>query len=331
VHSVSVVVPVYRGEHTLEATVADVLRFGPESLTPGGTAFGVTEIILVHDNGPDRSDEVIRRLAAAYPSVRPIWLSTNFGQHAATLAGMAASTSDWVVTIDEDGQQDPADIGGLLDAALTESVQLVYGHPLNPAPHGPLRNAASHFSKFLIAQFSGSRRALDFNSFRLVLGSVAREAAKIAGPGVYLDVALGWISGPYTTTGISLRGEQRASGYSLRSLLSHFWRLVITSGTRMLRLVSIAGVAFAIIGVLFALWIVIVKIFFGIDSQGWASIIVIMLLSSGGILFVLGVIAEYIGANVNKAMGKPLYFVTTDRADGPLGLREKGSTGNGSR
>ena len=53
--------------------------------------------------------------------------------------------------------------------------------------------------------------------------------------------------------------------------------------------------------------------------QGWASLIVIVLLSSGAILFSLGIIAEYIGINVNMAMGKPPYLITSDPADGPLG------------
>ena len=44
-----------------------------------------------------------------------------------------------------------------------------------------------------------------------------------------------------------------------------------------------------------------------------------LLLCSGAILFSLGVIAEYIGVNVNMAMGRPLYLIVSDPADGPLG------------
>ena len=46
---------------------------------------------------------------------------------------------------------------------------------------------------------------------------------------------------------------------------------------------------------------------------------VVLLLSSGAILFALGVVAEYVGVAVNMAMGKPLYLIVTDRAAGPLG------------
>ena len=320
-HNISVVIPVYRGESTLASTVTEILKYSADSITPGGAEYRISEILIVHDNGPDDSEEVIRSLCIERERVRAVWLSRNFGQHAATLAGMASSAGDWVVTLDEDGQHDPADIAGMLDAALANRAQVVYGRPLNPPPHGWFRNFASRVSKAIAVRLSGSPHAAEFNSYRLMLGSVARGVAAYAGPGVYLDVALGWVAGKYATSPITLRGEQRASGYSFRSLASHFWRLVISSGTRLLRVVTVAGVALAIIGILAAVWIIVIKLGFGINSEGWASTVVFMLVGFGAILFALGIIAEYVGANVNMAMGKPAYVITTDPANGPLGAK----------
>ncbi len=59
------------------------------------------------DRGPGNSDQIIRELADKYTFVKPVWLSRNFGQHAATIAGMSSSGGEWIVTMDEDGQQDP--------------------------------------------------------------------------------------------------------------------------------------------------------------------------------------------------------------------------------
>jgi undecaprenyl-phosphate 4-deoxy-4-formamido-L-arabinose transferase len=321
VHTLSVVIPVYRGETTLESTVTEIVPYSADGVTPGGAQYRVSEILLVHDNGPDNSDETIRALSAKHDLVRAIWLSRNFGQHAATLAGMASSAGDWVVTLDEDGQQDPADVAGMLDAALANRAQVVYGRPLNPPPHGPFRNFSSRVAKAFAAQLSGNHHAADFNSYRLILGSVARSVAAYAGPGVYLDVALGWVAGRYATADVTLRGEQRASGYSFRSLASHLWRLVISSGTRLLRIVTVAGVVLAIIGIVAAVWIIVIKLGFGINSEGWASTVVFMLVGFGAVLFALGIIAEYVGANVNMAMGKPAYVITTDPSNGPLGAK----------
>ncbi|MGH8559389.1 MAG: glycosyltransferase, partial [Methylococcales bacterium] len=137
--SISLVIPVYCGEKTLPALVEEILPMTSVHTSPGGISFFIGEVLLVHDCGPDRSEETIEFLSSRYSFVRPVWLSRNYGQHAATLAGMASSTGDWVATIDEDGQQDPADIGKLLDAAISGSLQLVYAQPLAAPPHGWLR------------------------------------------------------------------------------------------------------------------------------------------------------------------------------------------------
>jgi len=320
VHSISVVIPVYQGEHTLAPLLAEIAPLAEGVTTAGDNSYRVTEVLLVHDNGSDASDVTMRALEQQYDFVRAIWLTRNFGQHAATLAGIASSSGDWVVTIDEDGQQDPAEIAHLLDAAVDTRSQVVYGKPVNPPPHGALRNLASKSAKKLVTSFVRSN-ASEYNSYRLMLGSVARSVAAYSGSGVYLDVALSWIAGTFTTAPVTLRSETRESGYSIRRLFSHFWRLVISSGTRGLRMVSILGVVLAGLGLLFVVWIIIAKLTMGIDAEGWASTNVIILLSTGAILFSLGVVAEYVGVNVNMAMGKPGYVITSDPNDGPLGYR----------
>lgn len=141
------------------------------------------------------------------PGYRSARLSRNFGQHAATLAGMSSSGGDWVATMDEDGQHDPADLGGMLDVALTERSDVVYAAPLNPPPHGPARNAASRLAKRSVALLSGQSGAEVFNSYRFILGDVARSLAAYSGPGVYLDVALNWITNRPSTAPVTLREE----------------------------------------------------------------------------------------------------------------------------
>ena len=82
-----------------------------------------------------------------------------------------------------------------------------------------------------------------------MLGEVGRGVAAYAGAGVYLDVALGWVAGRAATCPVELRERGRPPvGLPPAPLLSHFWRMVLTSGTRPLRLVSVLGVAFALLG-----------------------------------------------------------------------------------
>ena len=323
-HVVSVVVPVYQGERTLPALVAEIEALVHGATSPGGRRYVVTEVLLVHDNGPDRSDETIRALAAEHPWVTPVWLSRNFGQHAATLAGMAASGGEWIVTMDEDGQHDPARIGEMLDVAMAEQADIVYARATNEPPHGFVRNLASRSAKSLVRRLSPGAPTESFNSFRFVLGEVGRSVAAYAGAGIYLDVAIHWVARRSAECPVPMRSEGgRASGYSTRSLISHFWRLVLSSGTRPLRWVSGLGIAFAVLAILASIALVIGRATGTWVTQGWTSTIVVILFSTGTVLFGLGVIAEYIGVAVNMAMGKPLYLPVRDRRDGPLGRDDR--------
>src|SRR4051812_13553482 len=231
-HLVSVVIPVYQPEPQLPSVVAELAALNLSTVSPAGVPFRVAEVLLVHDCGPGDSARVIREMEREHGFARGIWLSRNFGQHAATLAGMASAGGDWIVTLDEDGQHDPAYIGAMLDVALAEQVSVVYARPTNSAPHGAVRNAASRGAKRVVNVLSGGADTSVFHSYRLILGEVGRSVAAYAGSGVYLDIALGWVAGPPATAPVVSRaeGEGRRSGYSTRTLLSHFWRMVLTGG-----------------------------------------------------------------------------------------------------
>jgi glycosyltransferase involved in cell wall biosynthesis len=312
VQRVSLVIPVYRGESTLPALLQEIAPLVGEQSSPGGNRFLVTELLLVHDCGPDRSDLTIERLSAQYPFVRAVWLSRNYGQHAATLAGMASATGDWVATIDEDGQQDPADIGHMLDVALAQSLQLVYAQPMNRPPHGWLRNSLSRAAKGVISKLLGDNKIGQFNSFRLVDGEIARTLAAYCGNGIYLDMGLYWITGRIGHCPVRLRQEMdRPSAYSYRKLFGHFWNLIFTTGTRPLRLITMMGFVSVLIAMVIAFYALYGKLHGDVPVQGWASLLIIVAFFSGCILTALGVIAEYLAVTMGIVMGKPLYVVST--------------------
>ena len=309
---ISIVVPVYRGEICLPELLAEIAPLAVGATTPGGNRFEICEVLLVHDCGPDRSEETIEKLATEYPFVRPVWLSRNFGQHAATLAGMASATGDWVATIDEDGQQDPGDIGRMLDSALERALQLVYARPVNPPPHGWLRNGLSRTAKAIATRILGNVEVGHFNSFRLVDGEIARSLAAYCGQGVYLDVGLFWVAERVGHCPLRLRAERgRPSSYSYWKLIGHFWRLVVASGTRPLRLITITGFGSVIVAAAIGAYAAYAKFFNEVPVQGWTSLMIVIAFFSGCILTALGIIAEYLAVTMSTLMGKPLYMVAS--------------------
>lgn len=318
VHDVAVVIPVYRGELTLEPLVAEIRQLMDVTTTPVGHRFQVVEVILVHDRGPDRSTDVIAKLCED-PGIRGVWLARNSGQHAATVAGIASSSTSWVVTMDEDGQHVPNDIGRLLDTALAAQVHLVYGRPASGAPHARWRNATSSGAKWVARTLAGSEVS-DFTSYRLIEGPRARAVCAYVGRRTFLDSALTWGIDRSEVCETSWSEEKRTrSGYDLSRLLSHFWTLVLSSGNRPLRIVSTVGGVVAATGTVGAGIVVWRRVQPDWDdAPGWASVIVVQLVLGGGVLAALGVVAEYVGALLRIAQGQPLYIAVEAPEADPL-------------
>jgi len=320
VHSLSVVIPVYGGSTTLKNMVGELSRFYVESSSPNGYQFKICEVILVDDCGEDDSARVISELAAADDHVMPVWLTKNFGQHAATIAGMASTSYDWVVTMDEDGQHDPSSIGALLDVALANKCPLVYGREAIREPHGTLRNLMSKTMKRLVLPMLTDGKSIRyFSSFRLMTGEVARVVGAFSNHGVYLDIALSWIVRSTLTCDVVFRKELRStSGYTWQKLFEHFIRLVLSSGTRPLRLITLIGLTSFLGGASGVVIVAFGKYFHGYNSDGWASLFTLLLTLGGLILFALGIISEYLGVLVRRAVGVPLYVIGNDPHQGPL-------------
>ena len=192
-----------------------------------------------------------------------------------------------------------------------------------------MRNFKSGAAKRVASALSGTQGPLLYSSYRLMLGEIGRSVAAYAGPSVYLDVALSWITQDVTSIDVEFRREQRSqSGYSTRKLLGHFWKLAVTTGTRPLRLVSLFGALTGILGFALAVKIVIDRLAYGVVAQGWASVFVGILILGGAVLFSIGIIAEYLGLVVKSSLGQPTYLTVRDPANSPrfgkgTGVREQ--------
>lgn len=310
---ISVVIPAYRGELTIGNVVGELhdLCENPEIIEfeQDRYVLNITEILIVNDGGSEELVEILRALESKYEIVSVVWLTKNFGQHAATLAGIQNTRSKWIITMDEDGRHNPKDFSLLFLEALRSATDVVYGENFAQDSHKFFRRFSSKYLKKFVTKFLYLRIPDYFSSFRLISGDVGRSLAIYAGRGIYLDAGLMWITDKFSSTEVKYRADQRKSSYNLKRLVEHFARLVISSGVPPLRLVFLLALIIFLGSIGLSVYIILETVMNGSEIQGWASVMVVLLLFFGFTVFLLGLIAEFTGAQLRMQMGQPHYVI----------------------
>jgi glycosyltransferase involved in cell wall biosynthesis len=308
--TLSVVIPVFRAGEALSQVVDELLATADRIELAPRVLVRLDEVVLVSDNPwlPPSERERLLGLEARDRRVRVVWLTRNFGQHPATVAGIVSTSGDWIATMDEDGQHDPAGIAAMLRIAAHHGTTLVYAKPTNPPPHSALRNAASRAAKRLFHLISGAQG--HFHSFRLIEGTVARSACAYMGENVYLDVAMHWSCGDAGLCPLRMRAEGSKSAYNYSRLIKHFGRMVLSSGARPLRLIAAFGVFVGLGGLGLAAFVIQRRLTGAYAATpGWASEIVTLLLLFAVLFITLATLAEYLSFAAGNTIGKPLYVI----------------------
>lgn len=143
----SVVIPVYNEEASLPFLLPALY----ESLGKLGHPF---EVILVNDGSTDRSLCVARELSDKFPDTKIVAFKRNYGQTAAIMAGIEYSTGEILISIDADMQNDPSDIGALLDK-MDEGFDVVSGWRKDRKDAPVKRTFLSKVANFIISKLSG--------------------------------------------------------------------------------------------------------------------------------------------------------------------------------
>lgn len=309
VSGISAVVPVYRSAASLD----ELYRRLAGALAAVAEAY---EIILVEDAGGDGSWERIEGLAAADPSVRGARMSRNYGQHNALLCGIRMARHPLIVTLDDDLQNPPEEIGRLVEA-LTDDVDVVYGTP-EEEQHGFLRNQASRMTKLALQGAMGAETARRVSTFRLFRTRIRDGFAAYRGPHVSIDVLLTW--GTMRFTFVRVRHEPRAVGastYTVRKLVNHAFTMMTGFSTLPLQLASIIGFVFTAFGLIVLGYVLANYVVNGSAVPGFAFLASIVALFSGAQLFALGIIGEYLARMHFRTMDRPSYLVSETAGDRP--------------
>jgi glycosyltransferase involved in cell wall biosynthesis len=320
---VTTVTPVFAGEKYLIDLINKIEHVRKQWID-AGSPMELTEAIFVNDDSRDGSYEILCDIERTKAWVKVINLSRNFGQHQATVAGILHSSGDWVVTIDEDLQHDPIFIDRLLHAAVMSEVDVVYAKPNQGVHKSLFRDWGSKIFKNITSYITGNPNISIFNSFRMMRGNVARAASSVCSHGTYFDVALCWFTDRILSCNLPLKDvrfvEHSTSGYSVRKLLSHARRLVVSSDTKIVRLGAFIGFGTMFIALFFGCKVLFEKIVNpeAIPVQGWTSLFLAISFFSGLLAVMSGILLEYISIILLHIQGKPTFFLVDRQLDSVL-------------
>lgn len=313
--TLSVVVPVY-GSATILPLLVARLKAVLDPITPH------YEVILVNDCSQDDSWNRIVALAQEDPNVRGLNLERNYGQHAATLAGIRTARGDIVVTIDDDLQNPPEEIPKLL-AKLDEGYGVVYGVALT-GDRGFVRDVLTRLTKLALRVAIGGDVPTNVSGYRAFHTRLRGAFEDFRSPYVSVDVLLSW--GTTHFVAVPVRHERRRegrSGYTYRALATHALNVLTGFTTRPLRIVSLIGLTTMLFGVGVLVYVLTYFFVHHGDIPGFPFLASIIAIFSGAQLLSLGTIGEYIARMHVRLLGRPPYTVRGDVEGATAGLPDE--------
>jgi polyisoprenyl-phosphate glycosyltransferase len=294
----SVVIPVFNSSSMLESVVKELEGF----LRTTGLKF---EIILVNDCSADASLEIMRRLASKYGNCTNINLLLRQGQHRAVLAGLNHIKGEYVVVMDDDGQNPPSEIVKLYKAAR-EGHDLVFGNYIDYKQKYFRRLASSLMKSFVRFIFSSSSD-ISVSNFKIMHYRVVNLICKFAKSSPYINgEALLYASNPKSILVNHRVSVIIKSRYKLRSLLSLFKDILFTYSLRPLRLLTLITFSVSITSMVASLFVLASQYSNDNKVQGWTSLLLAVTFLSTLTILSIALISEYVikalESNSNKSV-----------------------------
>jgi len=299
---ISVIIPCYKSEKTVENVVRDIELFFNQ------TEIYEYETFLVDDYSPDNTLNILKELPKRYDKLTVLALSKNFGQHAAIMAGLNRATGDIVICMDDDGQTPPLEMQKLIDK-INEGYDIAYAKYGNKK-HSSFRNIGSKFNDYMTVKLLGKPRNLYVSSYFAAKKYVIDEVIKYKNPYPYLGGLILRITRSIANVEVThydrLEGE---TTYSFRKLIQLWANGFTAFSVTPLRIASITGFLVSVGGLVFALYIIVNRFMNPYMAIGWSSLMAAVLVTNGVVLMSLGLIGEYIGRVYISANKSPQFIV----------------------
>jgi glycosyltransferase involved in cell wall biosynthesis len=281
------VIPLYNSADTIEALVRDIAGLAVD---------GGHEIVLVNDGSADRTSAVCRALLHSTPvPITYVEHARNFGEHNAVLTGWRYARGTYIVNLDDDGQNPPAEAVRLWEHAKATGLDVVFGH-YEVKQHSAWRNLGSRLTNRMTDWALDKPQGFYLSSFRCVSGFVAQQVSGYTGPYPYLDGLLLQVT--QRIGSITVRHQARtagSSGYTLRRLIRLWLSAWLNFSILPLRVATLVGLLSALAGV--GAFAVVVWLWLNQrgPAYGWGWVMATVLIFSGTQLVMLGLIGEYLG------------------------------------
>lgn len=298
----SIVIPVYNSEKTIGVVIEQL-----KSVLDGKKY----EVILINDGSKDNSYNVCKKLYEKNNNVVFINLSKNFGQHNALMAGYSVSKGEYVLSMDDDLQTSPSEVLRLLNEIEKNNYDVIFANYDNKK-HSKLRNIGTLINNKMSEILIEKPKNLTLTSFFIMKKYVVKEMLKYDGPYPYISGLKLRTTDKMGT--IMVEHKERKIGksnYTFWKLLKLWLNGFTSFSVKPLRIASITGLLFSLIGFLYGFFLIIRKLINPNQSVilGWNSLMVVLLVVSGIQIMFLGLIGEYIGRIYVYMSKKPQYVI----------------------
>jgi len=307
--TISVVIPIYNEQENL-----------PELYMRLSTTLqrlGTGEMVFVDDGSTDDTHNILKEYASRDKSIKVIRFSKNFGQHPAIKAGFLNASGEYIVLMDADLQDSPEDIVRLYQK-IREGYDIVFT-VINNKERSLIKKAFSLFFHFIFSKISRTKCPPNIGTFRIfsrkVLDSIMRfgERRVLYGP---LMAAIG-----FKSCYLPLEKYPRRKGHTHYSFLKLAGMALDSLSTYTMLPLSImifTGFTMALLSFAAAVFFVMKKVFFDIDTSGYTSIIVAIFFIGGVILFSLGVLGGTVYRIYQEVLNRPLFLIDETLNTKPL-------------
>lgn len=266
------------------------------------------QIILINDSSKDNVWNVIKDICRNHKHVIGLSLSRNFGQQSARMAALPYVDGGYIVFMDDDGQHDPKDIPKLIEK-IEEGYDIVYAY-FRHKKESLFRKIGSDFARKTVDFIMGKPKEVHQSSFFVVRRFVIDELKNYHSP---TPVILGYFMQiTKNIAEVELEHHERIdgrSGYTLSKLIRLWMNLFTSFSVVPLRMASLCGFIFSVIGLIMGCVFIVKKLVFHLAPIGYTSLIAVILFSNGILMILVGMLGEYIGRTFIALNDVPQYVI----------------------